>query len=296
MRGSAASQRRIARVVDELVLERVLFDHVLEPGDERREGLVVERPRLAASPIHRVLRADQGDCGRVEARLVEVPRGELGPGGGLGRRPALAREERPHHRRLDRRLAHRDRHRDHRGRRLARRRRNRRRSLRRCRRSPARASATTSACGARRGRCSRGARARSRARRHRARRSPSRAARRSRAPERTPPACRDPDRVYWSTFGVEHVMEAVPGDRAHDFPAVAEVDCRDRRGPLGAPVEDEAIAEDRVDGSVRVERGPEEAAVRAAQLLVEPTEEAEAQDRRPEARATAFAASRSVNQ
>ena len=77
---------------------------------------------------------------------------------------------------------------------------------------------------------------------------------------------------------VENVMQAVARDRAVQDAAVAEVDRDLRGGADGFPVQDPVPAELVRDRRVRVERSAEEPAVRAAELLVEPPEEAEGKD------------------
>src|SRR5262249_36417409 len=68
---------------------------------------------------------------------------------------------------------------------------------------------------------------------------------------------------------VQNVVEAIAGDGALDAAAVAEVDRHVRRGPYRLPVENPAASQAIRDRAVRVERGPEVAAVRTAELLVE---------------------------
>ncbi len=77
---------------------------------------------------------------------------------------------------------------------------------------------------------------------------------------------------------VEDVVHAVAGDRALDLATVAEVDGDARRRPLALPVEDERSPQELADLRVRVERGAEEAAVRARELLVQVAEQAQRED------------------
>ncbi len=80
--------------------------------------------------------------------------------------------------------------------------------------------------------------------------------------------------IQRGAIGIEQVVSAVARDRAADLAAVAEVDRDLRHGALGAPVEHELVVKDVRDLRVRVERGAEEAAVRATQIVVQIAEEA----------------------
>ncbi len=77
---------------------------------------------------------------------------------------------------------------------------------------------------------------------------------------------------------VEHVVDAVARDGPLHLPPVAEVDGDSRRRALALPVQHEAAAEHLADPGARVERGAEEAAVRARQLLVQVPEQAQRED------------------
>src|SRR5579864_3785245 len=77
---------------------------------------------------------------------------------------------------------------------------------------------------------------------------------------------------------VEHVVDAVAGDRALQRPPVAEVDGHLRHRPLRAPVQDEALAQQARHLLVAVEHRAEEAAVGAAHLLVEAPQQPQRQD------------------
>src|SRR5262249_3390834 len=80
------------------------------------------------------------------------------------------------------------------------------------------------------------------------------------------------DGVDGAPLGIEDVMDAVAGNRALELSAVAEVDRDARRGALALPMKDEVLAQIARDLGVRIKGGPEEAAVRAAELLVEVAE------------------------
>jgi hypothetical protein len=70
-------------------------------------------------------------------------------------------------------------------------------------------------------------------------------------------------------------MDAVSGDGRLELPAVAKIN-RDLGGrPLGGPMQHKILAQRLAHALVRVEGRAEEAAVRAAQLLVEVSKEPE---------------------
>ena len=78
---------------------------------------------------------------------------------------------------------------------------------------------------------------------------------------------------------VEDVVRAVAGGGALERAAIAVVDRHARHRPLARPVEDEALAQKPADVLVGVERGAEQPAVRARQILVEPAEHAQVKNR-----------------
>src|SRR5262245_41361311 len=76
-------------------------------------------------------------------------------------------------------------------------------------------------------------------------------------------------------------MDAVAGDGALERATVAEVNGDDRHRTHRLPMQYESLPQRLSDRGVRIIRSPEEAAIGAAQLLVEPTEQTQAQDRLP---------------
>ncbi len=78
---------------------------------------------------------------------------------------------------------------------------------------------------------------------------------------------------------VEHEVRAVAGGGGRDRAPVAVVDRHARHRALARPVQDHLLAQQVGDPLVRVQRGAEQAAVRARQLLVEPPEQPQRHDR-----------------
>ena len=76
-------------------------------------------------------------------------------------------------------------------------------------------------------------------------------------------------------------MHGVARDGPAQLPAVPHVDRDHRRRPLARPVQHEVTLHLSRDLRVRVEDDPEVATVRAAQLLVQPSEQPQRQDREP---------------